>query len=187
MPPAIATRTVSNGKGGGAMPVPGPGRPTSYTPGVAARICREISLGSTLRMVCEPADMPDKATIHRWIVRDEAGFSRPYAEARESQAIGLGDEIIDTAHEIRRGEITGRDGREAINGYAWAAARFSPKRFGDHKQIELTVSGEVTKRVILCDDRARLDVIDTSATVISAAAPAQLEHDDNDMTQCGAD
>ncbi len=43
------------------------GRPSRYTPELAAKICRRLAKGETLRAICRDPAMPDKATVLRWL------------------------------------------------------------------------------------------------------------------------
>ncbi len=55
---------------------PKKGRPSLYTESLAARICRRLAEGESLRAICADKVMPDKATVLRWLA-DEGRFSRP--------------------------------------------------------------------------------------------------------------
>jgi hypothetical protein len=50
-----------------------PGRPSIYTPELAAEICTRLCDPRSLRSVCEDPDMPDRSTVLYWVVNDEAG------------------------------------------------------------------------------------------------------------------
>ncbi len=41
------------------------GRPSLYTEALAAKICRRLAEGETLRAICRDKAMPDKASLHR--------------------------------------------------------------------------------------------------------------------------
>jgi hypothetical protein len=87
------------------VPVARPGRPTMFTPDLALRICCRIAEGESLRSICSDTDMPNKATVLRWVLIGETAqegsllkqFRDQYARAREIQAHLLGDEIIEIA------------------------------------------------------------------------------------------
>ena len=52
-----------------------------YTSEIAAEICRRVSLGETLTVVCKSLRI-DPATIRDWVVSDRGGFAQVYAGAR---------------------------------------------------------------------------------------------------------
>ena len=71
-------------------------RPTDYNQEIADRICEALSEGQSLREICKTDDMPNKATVFRWL-NLHAEFSDQYARAREEQAESLADEIVHLA------------------------------------------------------------------------------------------
>ena len=52
-------------------------RPSDYTPELGDIICSELADGKSMRAVCLPDEMPDKATVFRWI-RTKEGFRDQY-------------------------------------------------------------------------------------------------------------
>ena len=74
------------------------GRPSLYTKALAAKICRRVAEGESLRAVCRDSAMPDKTTILRWLADEtKAEFCTQYAHAREAQADALFDEALEIA------------------------------------------------------------------------------------------
>ena len=72
------------------------GRPSLYTEALAAKICRRLAEGETLRSVCRDKAMPDKATVLRWLSdKKNADFRDQYAHARDMQADALFDEALE--------------------------------------------------------------------------------------------
>lgn len=142
------------GDGGWAGEVDGDGmtgRPTSYTEDMALAICGRLADGESLKSICAGDDMPDKATVYRWLAADEA-FRDMYARAREDQADTLADEIVAIADEA---EVSAKqDGEEVhlaldatavarnrlrVDARKWVAAKLKPKKYGD--RISQEVSG----------------------------------------------
>ena len=127
------------------------GRPSDYTEEMAARICSELADGKSLKAICTADEMPDKATVYRWIAAHET-FRDLYARAREDQADTLADEIIDIADTPVLGvkTKTGKDGVELTEGdmiehrrlqveaRKWVAAKLKPKKYGDKVHNEVT-------------------------------------------------
>jgi hypothetical protein len=75
------------------------GRSVTYSPDVAAEICRRVSSGETLREVCRTPGMPPEATVRGWQLRDTEGFAAQYARAREAQAEAWADELVSISNE----------------------------------------------------------------------------------------
>jgi hypothetical protein len=122
------------------------GRPSKYTPELGLAVCGWIKQGYTLRQIGALPNMPDKATIIRWLGNHE-DFCDHYARAGEIRALVMGDEIIEIADDSRNDwvEREGRDGtvelvpapevvgraRARIDARKWLMSKMAPKRFGD--------------------------------------------------------
>jgi hypothetical protein len=125
-----------------AKPAPPPGRPTTYTNETADKICERLADGESLRRICSGEDMPNKATVFRWLAANEI-FRDQYARAREAQAEALADEIIDIADEGLNDSYTDKDGnvrtdhdviarsRLRVDARKWVASKLKPKVYGD--------------------------------------------------------
>lgn len=114
------------------------GRPSSYTEKIGDEICERLSEGESLRKICLSPNMPNKATVFRWLVANET-FRDQYARAREVQADVLADEIIDIADgkraEYENGEADVQRDRLAMDARKWVAAKLKPKVYGDKQLI----------------------------------------------------
>jgi len=125
--------------------VPKPtGRPSSYTVKIGDLICERLAEGESLRSICAGDDMPNKATVFRWLATVEA-FRDQYARAREAQADALFDEILHIADTPLIGKKTkeGPNGLETTEGdmiehrrlqvdaRKWLAGKLRPKVYGD--------------------------------------------------------
>ena len=73
------------------------GRPTAYTPELAAEICERMAAGESLRSICRSEDMPSEITVRRWAIENREGFSAQYAMASETRMDCLADEIVEIA------------------------------------------------------------------------------------------
>jgi hypothetical protein len=69
------------------------GRPSTYSPKLADRICQRLANGESLRAICADPNMPDKATVLRWADRNPE-FRGRYARARELLVEFWADELI---------------------------------------------------------------------------------------------
>lgn len=74
------------------------GRPTTYTPEIAAIICGALEDGATLLDICERPGMPTRRTVNKWLHAHPA-FVPMYARAREQQAHALWDEAVQGARD----------------------------------------------------------------------------------------
>lgn len=126
---------------------------SSYTEELADIICERIANGESLRAICEDEDMPDKATVFRWLAdKAHESFRDQYARAREAQADALVDDILSIADDGTNDWMEKRDAEgEAIgwreNGEAmrrsqlridarkWIAGKLKPKKYGDKIEI----------------------------------------------------
>ena len=120
------------------------GRPSLYTEALAAKICRRLAEGETLRSVCRDKAMPDKATILRWLAdKKKADFREQYVYAREMQADALFDEALEIADDASGDWSTDKDGKKVldheniqrsrlrVDTRKWAAGKMAPKKYGD--------------------------------------------------------
>jgi hypothetical protein len=124
-----------------------------YDEAVATRICEEIASGRSLRTICEDDDMPDKATVFRWLAERET-FRDQYARAREAQADAMLEEILDIADDGRNDSYKDDEGnvrtdqdviarsRLRVDTRKWAMSKMAPKKYGD--KLDLSHSGNVT-------------------------------------------
>ncbi len=123
------------------------GRPSLYTEALAAKICRRLAEGETLRSVCRDEKMPDKATVLRWLGdKAKTDFRDQYAHARDMQADALFDEALEIADDISGDWFTDKDGKKVVDHEniqrsrlrvdtrKWAAGKLAPKRYGDKLQ-----------------------------------------------------
>lgn len=106
------------------------GRPTKYTPALGDRICAWIAEGNSARSACEQFGI-SRDTLFRWL-REHGEFSDQYARAREDQADTIADEVI----EIADTEDDPQKARVRVDARKWAAARMSPRKWGDRQQVE---------------------------------------------------
>lgn len=116
------------------------GRPTTYSKQTADKICELIAQGMGLRAICDKSGMPTTSTVCLWLSKHPE-FSEQYARAREEQADGFADEIIDIADSVapETGEVA--KAKLQIDARKWKAAKLAPKKYGD--KVEQVLSGTV--------------------------------------------
>lgn len=109
-------------------------------------ICEKLSDGESLRDICKADDMPNKATVFRWLANDEK-LSDQYARAREVQADALFDDCLAIADQYENDEKTAEGGNDHINRAKlridtrkWMAGKLRPKKYGD--KIDVTTNGK---------------------------------------------
>ena len=123
------------------------GRPSDYTQDIADRLCSALADGKSMRTVCAADDMPDKATVFRWI-RTIEEFRNQYTRAKEESADALTDEMLDIADDteldytktddsgVRLNPENIQRSRLKIETRKWLASKLKPKKYGDKQFIE---------------------------------------------------
>jgi hypothetical protein len=120
-------------------------------------ICRRISEGETLNVICEDqADFgyPSASCFRDWVVKDTpVGIGAQYARARELQFDAISEQIIQhsdkaligvrTKETIEHGlETTTGDNvdraRLMVDSRKWLLSKLAPKKYGDRTQTEIT-------------------------------------------------
>lgn len=128
------------------------GRPTDFSQDIADKICERLADGESLRNICEEDEMPNKATVFRWLARHKE-FSDQYAHARETQADSLFDEILSIADDghndwmlkkfgdderwVENGEVLRRS-QLRVDARKWMAGKLRPKKYGEKITQEVT-------------------------------------------------
>jgi terminase small subunit-like protein len=113
------------------------GRPSEYSPEIAEAICLRLAEGESLRKICTDPEMPGRRTVHDWLMKHKE-FAAQYDQARDMQAEGFVDEIV----EIADNNKDSQSARVQIDARKWIAGKMKPKKYGD--KTELAVSGPVT-------------------------------------------
>lgn len=132
------------------------GRPSTYSPELADRICAELACGNSMRTVCKAEDMPAMSTVFLWL-RIHPEFTEQYAQAKAEAADALVEEMLDIADDGTNDwmEVHDQDGECAgykINGEhvqrsklrvdtrKWIAAKLKPKKYGE--KVDLNHGGQ---------------------------------------------
>lgn len=122
-----------------------PGRPSDYSLELADLICERMAEGESLRSICQADDMPNRATVFRWLASNKE-FSDQYARACEARAEFLFDDMLDIADETGFDTLISETGPRAntewisrsrlrVDTRKWMLAKLVPKRFGDKLAI----------------------------------------------------
>jgi hypothetical protein len=91
---------------------PNRGRPSAYSDKIAETICGRLVDGESLRAICADPAMPARATVFRWLARNQE-FRRSYALARQCHAEDFAFETLAIANDSSRDYVktTGVDGK----------------------------------------------------------------------------
>lgn len=114
------------------------GRPTIFTPELAAELLKRVSEGDLLIEVCRESWAPARPTVYRWI-SEKQDFRDLFAQARELQAHACAERAVE---EGRR--ATAEDANAArvrLDANKWFASKVLPKVYGDTARRELTGAG----------------------------------------------
>lgn len=138
----------------------GPGRPSLYTPELAATICERLAAGETLRAVCRDEGMPAPSTVLGWKAVDGA-FSEQYARAREVGYEQMADELLEIADDGTNDTTENKAGeptmdaewvarsRLRVDTRKWLLSKALPKIYGDKLQVDANVTHDISN---LTDD-----------------------------------
>lgn len=130
-----------------AAPRRPPGRPTDYSPKLAARICERLAQGQSVRTICQADDMPSPASIYLWLSKYPA-FSEQYAKAKSDGCEALFEEMFEIADRSERDfDVHPETGALIVNGEhiqrarlmvdvrKWALSKLLPKKYGDKVDV----------------------------------------------------
>jgi hypothetical protein len=90
--------------------------------GILQRVYDEMAEGKSVEDICSLDDMPNAATIYRWLV-DEAKCEK-YVRAKEVRADRMADDIVKIADDVT---MSADDRRIAIDARKWRAGKLSGK------------------------------------------------------------
>lgn len=130
------------------------GRPTDYTQELADAICAELSIGRSLRSVCEDEGMPTVKTVFNWL-RSYEGFLQQYEKAKEESSDAMAEDLLHIADtpvmgeiktikpdgtvEIKQDEMLGHR-RLQVDARKWLMSKMKPKKYGE--KLDMTTNGK---------------------------------------------
>ena len=106
---------------------------------VIENVCEQLSLGQTLRQICQTKALPDRRTINRWQNKNP-DTALKILTARKLGAWHLFDESIDRLRNASPQSIIVE--REIAHHIRWTISKLVPEVFGDRKSPNLNVTGE---------------------------------------------
>lgn len=124
------------------------GRPTKFTPELAARICAELSTGKPMTIICDSEDMPNPSTVWDWTKNDPA-FSQDIARARDSGYDRIAQDALNIADETGSDTVVTQFGprpdkewimrsRLRVETRLKLLAKWDPKRYGERITQEIS-------------------------------------------------
>ena len=116
------------------------GRPTRYTPELAAEICTRCVMKS-LNAVLKADDMPAASTVYGWLI-EHKDFSDKYARAREARSFRRAESVDAIMAKVRRGALDPAAGRLLLDAIRWQTAKENGRVFGE--RVDLNHAGKVT-------------------------------------------
>lgn len=138
------------------------GRPTSYNPVTAERICSLIAQGRSKRYIETLEGMPCRETIDNWLLVHEGFFSQ-YARACEIRAEGFAEEIVEIADTEKDAAIA----RNRIDARKWTASKLLA-RYSD----SMTLKGDPRNPLQIAKP---VDLDDARLLAIAAGKTATLD------------
>jgi hypothetical protein len=121
-----------------------PGRPSTYTPEIAAEILERLAAGESLRAICRDDHMPAAPTVHLWVISDVHGFAEQYTRAR-----GVGyDLMAEGTLEIADNQAEDANSRRVrVDTRKWLLSKMLPKRYGERQTLAGDPDAPLQQRV----------------------------------------
>jgi len=112
---------------------------TEYSPEIADAICELLVEGQSLRAICRVDEMPCISTVFKWL-SEQKQFSEQYARAKEVQAEGFAEDLVEIADDISN-DVTGelqmpnavavQRAKLRVDTRKWIASKLLAKKYGD--------------------------------------------------------
>ncbi len=113
------------------------GRPSKYTEELGLEICKRVADGESLLSISKDKDMPNRSTIHEWILTNEE-FSNNYEKAVNVRTENMADDLINIADSVDPAETN--KGRLRVDTRKWYLSKIMPKKYGD--KLDVTTDGQ---------------------------------------------
>lgn len=119
------------------------GRPSLYTDKILEEIVTRLSNGEPLAQICRSDNMPAYRTVWEWQQNNEE-VSKGIAHAREEgeDVIAANTRLIargigESTNDVQRDKLIIETDLKLL-------AKWNPKKYGEHKQLEINHTGAVT-------------------------------------------
>lgn len=124
-------------------------RPSTFSRALADRIAAQLASGKSLREICSARGMPNRSTVHSWIVNDVEGFAACYARAKEIGLDEIADQILEIADNASRDTLITEQGERTdhewiarsklrVDARKWLLTKLAPKKYGDRQAVEVS-------------------------------------------------
>lgn len=113
--------------------MPKTNRPFNFRQDIADEICQFLTVGRSIRQICQDTAMPTQETVYLWL-RNNEEFAQNYARAKDWYA----DAVFDKCQQIAEDAKTPDEiaaARLQIDTLKWALGRMKPKKYGDKLQV----------------------------------------------------
>lgn len=121
------------------------GRPSSFNPETAERICMLIAQGCSVAAACQEDGIPDQKTVFRWLATDDPegklgfdAFRQQYMRARELRSDARFERLDEIMAEVHAGKLDPSSARVMMDAIKWQAGKENAKRYGE----SVTVKGD---------------------------------------------
>jgi hypothetical protein len=139
------------------------GRPSIFSQKLADTICSRIAEGESLRNICKSEEMPNRATVHDWLLeKEKKDFYDQYEKACNTRAENMFDELVEIADDgsndymerLVGGDDDDDEGRVVrsvnsehiqrsrlrVDARKWYLSKVLPKKYGD--KLDMTSGGD---------------------------------------------
>lgn len=114
------------------------GRPSSFNPEVAERLCMLIAQGDSVAKAATAEGMPEARTIFRWLATDDPdgslgfeAFRQQYVRAREIRADARFERLDEIMALVEAKKIDPAAARVMMDAIKWQSGKENAKRYGD--------------------------------------------------------
>ncbi|HEY8331558.1 MAG TPA: hypothetical protein VIO83_09560 [Pseudomonas sp.] len=114
------------------------GRPSSFNPEVAERLCMLIAQGDSVAKAAEADGMPDARTIFRWLATEDTdgtlgfeAFRQQYVRAREIRADARFERLDEIMAMVEAKKLDPAAARVMMDAIKWQAGKENAKRYGE--------------------------------------------------------
>ena len=137
------------------------GRPTSYTPEIAASFVADLEKGLTITEICDKPENPSRWAVFRW-EESIPEFRNALIRVRKYRAQRIADRhlsIVDLAVAAGTDPKSKPDAyRVASQSLQWQAACLDRETYGDQKRLDVTIKDDLGEALLKA--RLRLKTYD---------------------------
>jgi len=105
------------------------GRPSIYTPEIAAEICERLAGGESLLSICRDERFPTDTAVRIWALQDREGFFSEYTRARNMGLDVRAERVLELARGVDKEDVP--RARLEFDAERWYLSKLAPKVYGD--------------------------------------------------------